>query len=49
MGKLRNRLRNRLAQGANLTPLTLLHSNDIHGDFLAEESDGKLLGGVSWL
>lgn len=49
MGKLRNRLRNRLAQGANLTPLTLLHSNDIHGDFLAEESDGKLLGGVSRL
>ena len=29
--------------------LTLLHSNDMHGDFLAEEVDDKLVGGVSML
>ena len=29
--------------------LTLLHSNDLHGDFLAEKVDGKLIGGVSML
>lgn len=29
--------------------LTLLHSNDMHGDFLAEETDEKLIGGVSML
>ena len=29
--------------------LTLLHSNDMHGDFLAEEIDSSLLGGVSLL
>ena len=29
--------------------LTLLHSNDMHGDFLAEEVDSKLVGGVSML
>ncbi len=29
--------------------LTLLHSNDMHGDFLAEKIDGKLSGGVSML
>lgn len=29
--------------------LTLLHSNDLHGDFLAEELDHKLVGGVSML
>ena len=29
--------------------LTLLHSNDMHGDFLAEEVDNKLVGGVSML
>ncbi len=29
--------------------LTLLHSNDMHGDFLAEEVDQKLIGGVSLL
>ncbi len=34
---------------ANLKKLTLLHSNDLHGDFLAEEVNGKLLGGVSRL
>lgn len=27
--------------------LTLLHSNDLHGDFLAEKIDEKLVGGVS--
>ena len=34
---------------ANLRKLTLLHSNDMHGDFLAEEVDGELVGGVSRL
>ena len=29
--------------------LTLLHSNDLHGDFLAENVDEKLTGGVSML
>ena len=29
--------------------LTILHSNDLHGDFLAEEIDSELVGGVSML
>ena len=29
--------------------LTILHSNDLHGDFLAEKIDEKLIGGVSML
>ncbi len=29
--------------------LTLLHSNDMHGDFLAEQIDDRLVGGVSLL
>ncbi|MCL1847001.1 MAG: 5'-nucleotidase C-terminal domain-containing protein [Coriobacteriia bacterium] len=29
--------------------LTLLHSNDLHGDFLAQDVDKKLLGGISRL
>jgi len=29
--------------------LTLLHSNDMHGDFLAEDADNSLVGGVSML
>ncbi|MBQ3008097.1 MAG: metallophosphoesterase, partial [Oscillospiraceae bacterium] len=29
--------------------LTLLHSNDLHGDFTAENVDEKLTGGVSML
>ncbi len=33
----------------NLKKLTLLHSNDLHGDFLAEEIDQDLVGGVSLL
>ncbi len=32
-----------------LKKLTLLHSNDLHGDFLAEEVGGELIGGVSML
>ena len=32
-----------------LKKLTLLHSNDLHGDFLAEEVDHELVGGVSML
>ena len=34
---------------ANLKKLTLLHSNDMHGDFLAEHVDENLIGGVSML
>ena len=33
----------------NLKKLTLLHSNDLHGDFLSKEVDQSLLGGVSML
>ena len=33
----------------NLKALTILHSNDLHGDFFAEEVDKKLVGGVSRL
>ena len=33
----------------DLKKLTLLHSNDMHGDFLAENIDDKLVGGVSML
>ena len=30
--------------------ITILHSNDMHGDFLAEQlDDNKLVGGVSML
>jgi 5'-nucleotidase len=29
--------------------LTILHSNDLHGDFMTEEIDSELLGGVSML
>ncbi len=36
-------------QNKRLKKLTLLHSNDMHGDFLAEHSDGKLVGGISML
>jgi len=36
---------------ANLKKFTILHSNDMHGDFLAElkGGDGKLIGGLSLL
>ena len=33
----------------NLKKLTLLHSNDLHGDFTAEQVDKELIGGVSRL
>lgn len=33
----------------NTKKLTLLHSNDLHGDFLAENIDMKLSGGISML
>ena len=29
--------------------LTLLHTNDLHGDFLPKEKDGKKTGGISYL
>ncbi len=34
---------------SNLKKLTLLHSNDMHGDFTAQQVDDRLLGGVSML
>ena len=34
---------------ANMKNLTLLHSNDLHGDFLAEQVDTQLVGGISML
>ena len=34
---------------ANLKKLTILHSNDLHGDFMAKEVDKELLGGISML
>lgn len=34
---------------SDLKKLTILHSNDLHGDFLAERIDEKLIGGVSML
>ena len=34
---------------SDVKKLTLLHSNDLHGDFLAEEVDSRLIGGVSML
>jgi len=33
----------------NLKELTILHSNDLHGDFLANKVDAELLGGISML
>ncbi|MGI5977235.1 MAG: bifunctional metallophosphatase/5'-nucleotidase [Candidatus Limivicinus sp.] len=33
----------------NLKKLTILHSNDMHGDFMAEQMDDRLVGGVSRL
>ena len=34
---------------SNVKKLTILHSNDLHGDFLAEKIDEQLIGGVSML
>lgn len=36
-------------QSRHMKKLTLLHSNDLHGDFLAEKVDSGLIGGVSML
>ena len=33
----------------NLKKLTILHSNDLHGDFMAKEVDQELMGGISML
>lgn len=35
--------------GRDLRKLTLLHSNDMHGDFMSENIDDKLVGGVAML
>ncbi len=34
---------------ADLRKLVILHSNDMHGDFLSKDKDEKLIGGVSML
>lgn len=34
---------------SDIKRLTILHSNDLHGDFLAEEVNAQLIGGVSML
>ena len=34
---------------SHIKKLTILHSNDLHGDFLAEKVDSGLIGGVSML
>lgn len=36
-------------QEKHIKHLTLLHSNDLHGDFMAEELDERLVGGVAML
>lgn len=36
-------------RNGHLKKLTLLHSNDLHGDFLADEAESGLSGGVSML
>lgn len=41
--------RDYLCNMKNLKKLTLLHSNDLHGDFLSEKIDEKLVGGISLL
>ncbi len=33
----------------NLKKITILHSNDLHGDFTSEKIDDRLIGGVSML
>ena len=34
---------------SNIKKLTILHSNDMHGDFLAQDVEKELIGGVSML
>ena len=36
-------------QSLHMKKLTILHSNDLHGDFLAEKVDEGLMGGISML
>ena len=38
-----------VADNERYKKLVLLHSNDMHGDFLSENVDNKLMGGVSML
>ncbi len=33
----------------NLKKITILHSNDMHGDFMAKEKNNEMLGGISLL
>ena len=48
-GRLIRKERKEQLRMKKLKKLTLLHSNDFHGDFLAEKVDEKLVGGVSRL
>ena len=34
---------------SNIKKLTLLHSNDLHGDFFSEENNNEVIGGASRL
>lgn len=43
-----NRMSNQ-SPDKNLKKLTLLHSNDMHGDFTAQQVDDRLVGGLSML
>ena len=43
-----NRILERSA-AMDLRRLTILHSNDIHGDFFATETQDKVIGGISML
>lgn len=48
-GACKVRTKKNVKQKQHLKKLTILHSNDMHGDFLAEQLDDKLVGGVSLL
>ena len=45
----RKQLDHEMLQNRFLKKLTILHSNDMHGDFLAEKVDSGLIGGISML
>ena len=40
---------NKYADNSKYVKLTILHSNDLHGDFLPHEENGKMVGGLSRL
>ena len=45
----RKDLDHHLLKNGHLEKLTILHSNDLHGDFLAENAETGLIGGISLL